>query len=53
MLEKAKFTGWTPAKKHIVVHVDNFVLEFESTEDVIEFVNAYTDHKKETEEDDN
>lgn len=50
MLEKALFTGWEPAKKRIVVYVDNFTLEFESTQDVIEFVNAYTDHKKELKE---
>lgn len=53
MLEKALFTGWEPAKKRIVVYVDNFTLEFESTEDVVEFVNAYTKCKKEKEEDDN
>lgn len=40
-------------KKHIIVHVDNFVLEFDSTADVIEFVNAYTKAKKAEEQDDN
>ena len=54
MMEPAKFVSYVPVKKHIVLHVDNFILEFESTDDAIEFICAYTEKRKDVvEEDDN